>query len=751
MECATRLLAEARRSNERRMLVLTGAAGSTRERANDIVQSTEIDPDQTVYVGPATSLDCNGLSATEADTLLGTSHEAIIYDCHDRFEPNTLGKLVGAVEGGGLFVLLTPPLSKWPARRDEFDSTLAVVPYSISDVGTAFRTRLVETLRNHRGIAIVDAETGTVHRDGLTHPAPRLPEPSPTVPPDGAFPLVAYEACLTGDQLVAVQSIEKLLTPGEAVVIEADRGRGKSSAAGIGAACLAARGRDVLVTSPTPSNVGPLFARAREVLRSLSERGESTDIADEGSGESTATIRTATGQIRYERPADAATASAEADCVVVDEAAAIPVRLLEAFLDADAVAFLTTVRGYEGTGRGFAIRFRDRLAESRYTVSERQLSTPIRYAPADPIEVWAFRALALDASPPPDASVVDATTETVSYRQLSTDELRGDEQLLREVVGLLVFAHYRTEPNDLARLLDAPNVSVHGLTHDGHVVAVALLSREGDLSATRRARMFEGDRIRGNLIPDVLTSQLRDESAGSGVGFRVMRIATHAAARSRGLGSLLLDYLSDHALDADVDWLGVAFGVTPELADFWVANGYRTVHLSTTRNDRSGEHSLVMLRPLSAWGEDLHERHTRWFLRRTPASLSESLSAARPAVIRAACRSVDDSPSLSLSTFEWRHAAGLPNGTALYETAPRGIRRLVFRHLVAPDDPELLTTRDERILIRKTLQGQSWETVAAGEGFHSTAECKRTLGAAIEPLVACYGDETAVEELQRYE
>ncbi|MFB6086935.1 MAG: GNAT family N-acetyltransferase, partial [Haloarculaceae archaeon] len=184
------------------------------------------------------------------------------------------------------------------------------------------------------------------------------------------------------------------------------------------------------------------------------------------------------------------------------------------------------------------------------------------------------------------------------------DDLLADEHLLREVFGLLVLAHYRTEPNDLARLLDAPNVSVRALLHEGHVVSVALLAREGDLPADLRASMYEGERVRGNMIPDVLTSQLRDENAGVPAGMRVLRIATHHAARSRGLGSALLDAIRAEFAD-EVDWLGTGYGATPDLVRFWAANGFRTVHLSTRRNETSGEHSVVMLDPTSDAGQRL--------------------------------------------------------------------------------------------------------------------------------------------------
>ena len=135
------------------------------------------------------------------------------------------------------------------------------------------------------------------------------------------------------------------------------------------------------------------------------------------------------------------------------------------------------------------------------------------------------------------------------------------------MVGLLVVAHYRTEPTDMLRLLDAPNIVIRALEYDGHIVSVAVLVREGGLDAPLRASMYEGQRVRGNMLPDVLTSQLRDEAAAEPVGYRVMRIATHQAARSRGLGSQLLGECHTEFADR-VDWFGVGFGATPRLIDF---------------------------------------------------------------------------------------------------------------------------------------------------------------------------------------
>ncbi len=745
MDLARRLREDARRANERRVLVVAGDPERTRDRACEALEATDIPPSDVRYVGTAERLPYERLSYDHADRLLGTTQEAVVLDCHDECRPNAIGRAVGAVDGGGLLVLLTPPLGDWPDRRDAFDATLAVPPFERDQVIGYFRRRLVGTLRAHRGVAIVDADTDTVEKEGVVDTPPRLPRPDPAPPDTHDFPAAAYEACRTRDQADAVAALEVLRSPGESqgVVVEADRGRGKSSAAGLAAASLALEGAEVLVTAPAYRNAAEVFARAVELLSELD------GLAGRDSGTDARRIETETGEIRFEPPTVAADRAGTADCVVVDEAAALPVGLLERFLGADAVAFATTVRGYEGAGRGFAVRFRERLDGSDHTVTDVSLEEPIRYAPGDPVEVWAFRALCLDARPPVDPLLADARPETVTYRRLSSADMLADEHLLREVFGLLVLAHYRTEPDDLARLLDAPNVTARALFHEGHVVSVALLAREGGLPAELRARMYEGDRVKGNMLPDVLTSQLRDEAAAEPVGYRVMRTATHHAVRSRGLGSGLLDEVRAEFEDR-ADWLGVGYGATPRLVAFWAASGFRTVHVATSRNETSGEHSAVMLDPLSAAGQRLHDRHAAWFCERAPATLADPLSELDPDVVRATLRATDATPALDLSEFEWRVAAGIPSGAAIFDTAPGAVRRLAFRHLVAPADPDALSAEEERLLVLKALQARPWDDVTAALGFHARAECMRALGRAVDTLVGLYGDR-AVHDQGRFE
>ncbi|QKY21089.1 tRNA(Met) cytidine acetyltransferase [Halolamina sp. CBA1230] len=781
------LRAEADRANERRLLVLTGDADATRRAAVDAIEEADLSIPDCTAISAADDWPFERVGPRHSRELLGRTQQAIVLDGHDECSPNAIGRTVGAVDGGGLYVLLAPDLDSWSDRRDAFDETLAVPPFGVDDVSGQFRGRLVETLRAHPGVAICEigndyagpeSETVEIRDDGRTDPYPARPRETPEPPEDAVFGDDIYRACKTTDQAEAVHELEAIRNRESdpavvvdedddppAVVVEADRGRGKSSAAGLAAGALAREGRDVLVTAPERRGADEIFARARERLAAAGTRsaggGEgATDalLADSAN----AVDAESGGCVRFARPPEAADLPGDPDAVFVDEAAALPVSLLERFLDGPPVAFCTTVHGYEGAGRSFDVRFRGSLAESEREVVDVRLDEPIRYAAGDPVESWAFRALLLDARPPVEQLVADATPETVSYEELTPEDLLADEHLLREAFGLLVLAHYRTEPDDLARLLDAPNLTCRALLHEGRVVSIALLAREGGLNEGTRERVYRGDRVRGNMLPDVFTSQLRDFDGGVPVGYRVMRIATHHAVRSGGLGSMLLseiesEFAGDGGHEADlqgerVDYLGVGYGATPELLDFWRENGYGTVHLSTTRNDTSGEHSALMVRPLTQEGADLAARHATWFRERTPGVLTGPLSDVDPDVVRRALRAVDDSAvpeELGLSERDWRVVVDAANGMGSYHAAPAAFSELALRELILGNAG--LAPSAERLLVEKVLQNREWDAVAADLDRVSTRMTMRAFGDACEPLVEVYGTEAAKEHREYWE
>ena len=791
---ATDLKREAERTNERRLLVLAGDRDRGIAAAYDAIEAVDVADESVTIVSTREGFRFDRIGPRGSGDLLGRTREIVVLDCHEQFVPNTLGGTVGAVDGGGLLVLVTPPLDEWPERRDRFDESLAVPPFSLSDVTGRFRRRLVETLRTHPGVAIASladadsehgaggtadesaegAATGRIERDGHTDPVSRTPRSTvtPSRPATATFPPAVYDACLTADQVRAVHALESLATPGSAVVVESDRGRGKSSAAGLAAAALAADGADVLVTAPSYRNAAEVFARAREYLGTVDavdaedeDHGHAAidrdHDADAASDDPRLLHAPGGGRVRFAPPAVATDLPDDPDAVIVDEAAALPVRLLDGFLAAPAVAFCTTVHGYEGAGRGFSVRFRDHLVDSEFSIRDVRLDEPIRYAPDDPVESWAARALALDARPAVPEAVADTTVDETRYRALDPDELLADETLLGEAFGLLVAAHYRTEPNDLARLLDAPNLSARALVAGDRVVAVALLAREGGLPEATRSAMYEGDRVRGNMVPDLLTSQLRDEHAAGPRGIRTVRIATHHALRGCGLGSRLLAEVHDEFVDA-VDYFSVGFGATPRLLRFWQRAGYRTVHLSTTRNDASGEHSAVMLRPAGTAGGDLLDRHAVAFRDRERDALSDAHRDVDADVVRGALAACPASVPIDLTPAAWRSVVGASFGPGTYEVAPGGFRDLALATLIGdmgPSDEEGgsdgsatpdLDPQAERLLVRKVLQGRPWESVAEELGYVSTTACMRALGDAFRPIVDHYGTDAALADRDRF-
>ncbi len=716
------LHSEAVTSDQRRLVALCG----DRSRSLAILRTYFADEDGSAwpFLGEAEG-PWETLAPRRGDRLLGHTVPGLIVDATTALYPNTLGQAVGAVEGGGLVVMLLPDLEAWVAGPLDTDARYAVEPYSPTDVGTRFRRRFVETLEAHRGVAVLDVDAGEVRTAGRIEATPPVASDATTTASDDDVDVLSR--CLTADQRRCVRHLLDLVDD-RVLVVEAHRGRGKSSAAGLAAVARAEAGDDVIVTGPGFDRVREAFRRAGDVVgRDLSSDRRLTTAAG--------------GTVRYVAPANLEEDRADADLILVDEAAALPVHRLERVLETDLpCAFLSTVHGYEGTGRGFAVRFRDRLEASDRPVDRVDLREPIRYAPGDPVETWLFHALLLDAAPPAAELVRTATPANVTYRRVDRDELLGDEPLLAELFGLLVLAHYRTEPDDLVRLLDAPNVRVRAMMHDGHVVAVALLAEEGNLPTGWRRRLHRGEAIRGHMVPDLLTTQLRDREAAAPAGWRILRIATHDAVRSRGIGSALLAAVREEA-DGEVDYLSTGFGATPRLLSFWRDTGFHTVHLATSRNPRSGEHSAVMLAPLSPAGARLADRHTRRLLDRLEGQLPDALDDLAPETVVAAAAAIDGSIDVDLVDWLWdviRHTA---DGPGQVTTAPHAYRRLALAGLLdghVADLPEVQRT----LLVRRILQGHDWATVVETSGC-TAGDARQALQAAIQHLADRYDPDAA--------
>ncbi|MFP3366547.1 hypothetical protein R0J93_23165, partial [Pseudoalteromonas sp. SIMBA_148] len=90
------------------------------------------------------------------------------------------------------------------------------------------------------------------------------------------------------------------------------------------------------------------------------------------------------------------------------------------------------VHGYEGTGRGFQLRFRHHLERQCPGWQALEMTTPVRWAPGDPLEALTDDLLLLSAQPPELGWLADAASQPAIH------PAKGIEQwLARSEVVLL--------------------------------------------------------------------------------------------------------------------------------------------------------------------------------------------------------------------------------------------------------------------------------------------------------------------------
>lgn len=548
--------------------------------------------------------------------LAGAETQLLVYDAWSGLDPDGFGAATGALRGGGLLLILAPPLSAWCEISDPQAQRIAVWPHDAATLTRRFQRRFVQVLIGHPGVTLV--------REGEPIPAPPSPNAAPLMPGLGEQDPTRPA---TPDQQGAIAAILRL-AHGRAhrpLVLTAHRGRGKSAALGIAAARLARDGLPrILVTAPRSSACATLFHHFALTLGAVAPPPEDPDPP--------------TGALRFIAPDELCETRPAADLLLVDEAAGIPAPLLANLLDHyPRVCFATTVHGYEGTGRGFEVRFRELL--DRRTPGWRALSltNPIRWSAGDPLEALVSRALLLDASPAPGLPSPAETPEDAELVRLDRDALVADESTLRQVFGLLVLAHYQTRPMDLRMLLDGPNVRIYCLRRGSQVLATLLAAEEGAMaSAELRHAIFTGRRRpRGHLLPQTLSAHGGLLEAPALGYLRVIRIAVHPAHTRQGLGARLLRRLAVEGRRAGCDLTGASFGATPGLLAFWQACGFRPAHMGTSRNAASGEHAVVMLRPLSPAGRRLAARAERRLEERLGVLLAGPLRRLDPLVAAA--------------------------------------------------------------------------------------------------------------------
>jgi tRNA(Met) cytidine acetyltransferase len=692
---ALSLQAHAAASSTRRLLVLEGSADWTSATAREIAAAVAPPGSDCgiSWIGDDTT---GGIAPAGALQLLGGECGLLIFDAFAGLDPDAVGAAAGTLRSGGLMLLLTPPLPQWSGLADAYAARIAVYPGTAEDVGNRFIARLARLLAAAGDVVrIEEGQAIEAPAQLRVGPAGRRPRPGSAPASEPASP----------DQQAAVEAIYRVARgrANRPLVLSADRGRGKSAALGIAAARLvAAEGTRVMVTAPRQRAVQSLMAHAAAVSAEAAK------------------------SLRFEAPDALARGAPAADLLLVDEAAGIPAPLLERLLERyPRIVFSTTVHGYEGTGRGFEVRFRQVLDRRARGWRLLRLTTPIRWAPDDPLERLLDRALLLDAEPAADAAVGAVCADADPWPPialLDRDRLAADEPLLRQLFGLLVLAHYQTRPADLRHLLDGPNLSIVAATAQGLVLGTALAAREGGFPRSLLAPVFEGRRRpRGHLLAQTLSAHGGLEDAPALRYARVVRIAVHPAARGRGIGRRLLAALAAHARADGVDLLGASFGATPDLIAFWRRCGLEPAHVGSHRSAASGAHAAVVLQPLTAAGQDLFARARRRLAPRLIVQLAGPLRDLEPAIAGALLAGAPTAEP-ALTDEELRQVSAFAQAAHGFEGALPALHRLVRLALQAALAHGAIDRIEGEALIACLLQHRAPPQAAGPLGLSGRAQ-----------------------------
>ncbi|KAJ2377450.1 N-acetyltransferase 10 [Coemansia sp. RSA 2607] len=544
----------------------------------------------------------------ETHKVLGNTYGMCVLQDFEALTPNILARTVETVEGGGLVVVL---LKSMRSLRQLYTMTMDVhARYRGSNAGGdvvgRFNERFMLSLADNPACLVVDDElnvlpvsrgksvkplaAGNKAKDAKAEELQEIKRSMEDAPPVGAL----VGCTRTADQARAVMTFADAIAEKSlrgTVSLTAGRGRGKSAALGLSLAAAIAYGySNIFVTSPSAENLKTLF---QFVFRGFDALGftEHTDydiVQATGSGEMRDTVvrvnvfRKHRQTIQYIQPQDAF-ALAQAELVVIDEAAAIPLPLVRRLMGSHLVFLASTINGYEGTGRSLSLKLLQQLREQARgfvggtgaqesrgaggrSLREVSLDEPIRYAAGDATERWLHRLLCLDATVAPRAALPSSSAGPAGCPHPSTCELYWvnrdalfsyhavSEAFLQRLVGLFVASHYKNSPNDLQLLSDAPGHQVFVLLPPVDPTASSLpeplcavqVSLEGGIARqTVMNALGRGERSEGDLIPWLVAQQFQDDEFAALSGARVVRIATHPDYAGMGYGSRALELLRD--------------------------------------------------------------------------------------------------------------------------------------------------------------------------------------------------------------
>ncbi|OAX81926.1 hypothetical protein ACJ72_03725 [Emergomyces africanus] len=551
----------------------------------------------------------------ETDKILGNTYGMCVLQDFEALTPNLLARTIETVEGGGLVILLLKGMKSLKQLYTlSMDVHSRYRTEAHDDVVARFNERFILSLGSCKSCLVIDDELNVLPISGGKYVEPLAPADlnneviDPTkkelkeikdkladTQPVGSLVTLAKTVDQAKALLTFVDAIaEKTLR--STVTLTAARGRGKSAALGVAIAAAIAYGySNIFITSPSPENLKTLFEFVFKGFDSLGylDHVDYTILQSTNPDFNKAIVRVNVHRqhrqtIQYIQPQDAF-ALGQAELLVIDEAAAIPLPLVRKLMGPYLVFMASTINGYEGTGRSLSLKLIQQLREQSRggtkttddtdivdrvsaksakhgeknfsggrSLREITLSEPIRYAPGDLVEKWMNKLLCLDATLPKSKVNTQGCPHPSQCELLhvNRDVLFSfhplPEKFLQQMMALYVASHYKNSPNDLQLMSDAPAHQLFVLvppTDSNKVpepLCVIQVALEGRISKQSVLHgLSRGQRAGGDLIPWLVSQQFQDEEFAGLSGARIVRIATNPDYLSMGYGSRSLELLTD--------------------------------------------------------------------------------------------------------------------------------------------------------------------------------------------------------------
>ncbi len=522
--------------------------------------------------------------------MLGNTYSLIVLNLDRGIDANLLAQTAGCIKGGGMLVLLLPLLN--------------------NNESSFFMQRFINHLQlaasQNLPVLWVNSISGTGNADKPTHQLFVKNKPDNKaeyyVPANDFTKRVIVP---TDQQQTIISGLMSTFTEQAdqnhslAVVLSADRGRGKSTCLAMFINELESLDQplfsDIVVTSADKKNAQTLFSTL-DVL---------TNIVDSSIVKRRAQF-VAADRLIY---GDTGERKKKPDkLLIIDEAASVGLPLLSLLTERfSRIIIATTVFGYEGSGRGFDLRFRKLLAGRNFQIQDFALTKPLRWDEEDQLEPFIDRFLCLQSqSEKKTKEYYRIEKKDYIVREIRKKELLGSEQLLRAIFSLLTEAHYQTQPSDLQHLLDNPLYRLWVAqgqleSEEPNILGVILAIEEAGLPSNE-VDLAKGiskglRRPKGNLLPQLLAYNLGEAEWCFYSTLRVSRIAVDPAARRCGVGTNLLSTLEKVARDEGWASWSSSFGFDSDVIEFWKRSSAMPVHLGLHFDKSSAARNLVIIKP----------------------------------------------------------------------------------------------------------------------------------------------------------